>query len=214
MGKSNRPSNAGVVVESDGSTELENEEYIVEKILDKRTKNGKVEYYLKWQGYPDEDSTWEPIENVDCPDLISAYEKSIKVLKENQKSKRRTDTDMTNPKKQKKNGDVSQVTASLKEDIDPTKDKELDYESDIQKDRGFDRGLEPEKIIGATDSSGSLMFLMKWKNSDEADLVLAKTANVKCPQVVIQFYEERLTWYTGNEEKEGEQRSEMLIAKC
>jgi hypothetical protein len=40
------------------------EEYIVEKIIDKRFKNGRVEYLVKWQGYNIKDSTWEPMENL------------------------------------------------------------------------------------------------------------------------------------------------------
>lgn len=76
----------------------------------------------------------------------------------------------------------------------------IEIEKDVQP-RGFDRGYIADKILGATDSRGELMFLIKWKNSQEADLVPARIANIKCPQVVIRFYEERLMWHNSNDDE-------------
>ncbi|CAF4900924.1 unnamed protein product, partial [Rotaria magnacalcarata] len=53
---------------------------------------------------------------------------------------------------------------------------------------------EAERVLGATDSAGELMLLVKWRNSDEADLVPARIVNVKCPALVIEFYEQHSFW--------------------
>ncbi|XP_034563677.1 chromobox protein homolog 1b isoform X1 [Notolabrus celidotus] len=152
--------------------EEEEEEYVVEKVLNRRVVKGRVEYLLKWKGFSNsEDNTWEPEDNLDCPDLIAEFLQSQKTAHEGKRK-----------------------AAGEGEGGDESKSKKK--KDDTEKLRGFARGLDPERIIGATDSTGELMFLMKWKNSDEADLVPAKEANVKCPQVVISFYEERLTWHS------------------
>uniref|UniRef100_A0A1B6HD82 Heterochromatin protein 1 n=1 Tax=Homalodisca liturata TaxID=320908 RepID=A0A1B6HD82_9HEMI len=161
---------------------VEEEEYSVEKVLDRRIRNGRVEFLLKWKGYSDEENTWEPEENLDCPDLILQFEEAQRREAANTEgeTRKRKATSSTSPGSERS----------------PSK-KRMNIEEEY-KPRGFERGLDPERIIGATDSRGELMFLMKWKGTDEADLVSSTQANARCSEIVIQFYEERLTWHTSS----------------
>jgi len=58
--------------------------YVLEGILEERKdRNGNVEFRLKWQGFPESESTWERAENICCPALIEAFGSKL-LPKENQ----------------------------------------------------------------------------------------------------------------------------------
>lgn len=51
------------------------DEYEVERILDKRTRRRKVEYLVKWIGYPEYEATWEPLAHLtNATDAIAEFE--------------------------------------------------------------------------------------------------------------------------------------------
>eukprot|EP00070_Physeter_catodon_P040407 XP_028347301.1 chromobox protein homolog 5 [Physeter catodon] len=169
---------------ADSSSSEDEEEYVVEKVLDRRVVKGQVEYLLKWKGFSESDLAlrrW-PVQRV----LFLGQVLMLLTLR-------------TTPR-------VPYIVMFIwgPHSILSSAGGCQAQSNDIA--RGFERGLEPEKIIGATDSCGDLMFLMKWKDTDEADLVLAKEANVKCPQIVIAFYEERLTWHAYPEDAENKEK--------
>lgn len=210
--------------DDDSSTE----EFIVEKVLDKRVKSGQVEYFLKWKGYPESENTWEPAENLSCPELIAVFEKRLK-----EESNRPGSSASGNTRKRQK----------PKSSLGPKQKKKKAPKEDFN-------GWEAEAVLGATFDNG-ISFLIKWQGVDEgktlltlfrhwvegpadiwgllvvlfpilryvigiwmslnlsaaldpsmrlsasATMVPARIANVRWPQVVIEFYESRLNWPNG-----------------
>src|SRR6201985_2840434 len=51
------------------------EEWVVEKVLDSRRvgRKRRLQYLLKWEGYPEADNSWEYKEDVFSPDLITEF---------------------------------------------------------------------------------------------------------------------------------------------
>ncbi|XP_045535326.1 chromobox protein homolog 1 [Papilio machaon] len=144
------------------------EEFSVEKVLDRRIKNGKVEYLLKWKGYSDEDNTWEPEDNLDCPELISAYEEA-RLKKEA----------------------IPNVTESVEETPTRKRSRRADKKKkieEVEKPRGLNRGLAPEKIVAGQLFHGTLYFLVKWEGCMELDVVPGHALGEAFPDFVIQYY--------------------------
>lgn len=176
------------------------QEFVVEKIIRRRISNGRVEYFLKWKGFTDADNTWEPEDNLDCPELIEEFLKNLHLSKDSEEE----DHEQQEPKLIPKDESTEQETEiSQQQGYIERRDGSAFEPADEQSETpaNLSTYLEPECIIGSTDRQGELMFLVKWKNSDDVALLSAREASARCPQVVIDFYEQKLTWHCGDEEQ-------------
>ncbi|KAG5856676.1 chromobox protein homolog 3 [Anguilla anguilla] len=183
------------------------QEFVVEKIIHRRVTDGKVEYYLKWKGFTDADNTWEPEDNLDCPELIEEFLKSFTFEGDIEEDLSPTDTHghPENPT------EISTVHMSYTDhpvsaELSGSEQQESKVPDPGEREAGSPAGLlsqlEPERIIGSTDRQGELMFLVKWKGTEEVALLSAREASARWPQVVITFYEEKLTWHCGDDDQQ------------
>ncbi|GJR70461.1 chromo domain protein LHP1-like protein [Tanacetum coccineum] len=93
--------------------EYENEErpklaegfFEIESVRKKRSRKGKLQYLIKWRGWPETANTWEPFENLmSCSDIIDAFEERLKSGKKgsSKKQKRKSEVLQATPAKKKK----------------------------------------------------------------------------------------------------------------
>src|SRR6266403_1469975 len=56
------------------------EEYEVEQIVAHRVfrRSKRLQYLIKWKGYPESDNSWEPADQVHAPDLVKHYHSAAK----------------------------------------------------------------------------------------------------------------------------------------
>jgi len=185
-----------------GGEEEEEAEFVVEKILTHRfNKKGKKEYYLKWKGFPEEENTWEPAENLNCTDLVEAYEANNKNQDDEKPAKKTKNTKPPSSEKvqdEEKPAKKTKTITPVKEKVSGVKRKSVVEEAKVKKKgdkrNGFEKGLTAESITGAVENNGETLFLIKWKEAGDFELVPSKVANVNIPQMVIAFYEARLSW--------------------
>ena len=149
----------------------------VEKILKKRVEDsGNVYYFLKWHGYPEEENTWEPVENLSCPLLIEEFEAKEKAEKggedslpdhkatsagTQQATKEVTEPKKTNKKTNKKAKEAVKVNGENDEqemNMEAIEDEDLE----VIGPSGFSKGWIAEKILGATEKDGQILFLIQW----------------------------------------------------
>jgi hypothetical protein len=168
------------------------DEYEVESILEKRKMGGKWKYKIKWVGYPEEQCTWEPVENLDnVQDLLEEFEANFakqEVKKQLQKGSNSKDSNLAKsvlresnilkkkeePKKRSRPQDYEDEDST--EDTPKTKtgplkklEKSRQPPAEKKKSSKFDAIViaeeEPAQILGSMDLDKPLRLITAKLNS-------------------------------------------------
>ena len=163
--------------------------YEVENILKKRIIKGKKEYLIKWKGYPENESTWEPLSHLRYIQyMIKEFEDKLKKENEEEKkeiSEKKEEKKLEEKNKEEKN-DKTNDNKSSEEKKDNVKKKEEKKEEEKNKLLGKKRKNQEEtKNLEVRISDNKAIF--------EVDQSLEKILTVKLDnKALIAVVERRL----------------------
>ena len=117
--------------------------YQVEKIVGKRWKGGKVQYKVKWEGYPYSQCTWEPLENLQTViELIDQYNESQQTT--SKKVKKGNEEDYLHKKRKNSGSDAHEEEKEKKTDKESNESKEESKDSNNKEQSATHSSQEKE----------------------------------------------------------------------
>ena len=188
----------------------ESDFYNIEKILDRRKINGKLEYKIKWEGYPMNQSTWEPMENlITAKELVDEYDKQYPFTNDmlNKKTKRIKKMSAKKPVKkapkkenepqiQEKNENEPQKEEEKPEQIN-LEENQINNDINIQNDpiRKYNIDDSLKKVTTVRKRDNKLMaVVVKMNELGMTNEIEIETNSLKYdnPWILLDFYESKI----------------------
>ncbi|KAI1731935.1 chromo (CHRromatin organization MOdifier) domain-containing protein [Ditylenchus destructor] len=205
-----------VQMATDDATDDKSETYSVEKIVDKRkNRAGNFEYLVKWVAFDNpEDNTWEPMENLNCQDLIEQFEQErengipvVATAKEKTQHRSRGKSVMKPHTSAPNVLAKSSAKALTKVEDEPEEDSEVresspkrtqrtssqpaKYSPDV-KGRKSNRTVnvyEVEKVVGERKVGRKVEYLIKWKGYKEK--TWEPDQNLQCTDLIQEYHDSK-----------------------
>ncbi|PGH13327.1 hypothetical protein AJ79_03744 [Helicocarpus griseus UAMH5409] len=182
--------------ESDEESDEEGEDlYVVEKVMGHEfAKDGTLLLQVKWKGYEKpEDQTLEPEENLieGAKEIVDEYFSLIGGRPEKPSKKRKSLPSSSTPTR-----DIAASKRTKKSrgsDANEAPETEGNGTDWIPKTKNWDSQVKSIDTIMRDPPSGNLFVYLDW-NNDKKVKVSIQQAYEKCPQKMLQFYEQHLVF--------------------
>jgi hypothetical protein len=178
---------------------------------------GKKQYLIKWEGYDDKDNSWEYKNNIFCEELIEEFEAN-KRRERRPSTKKSIDRDISpemSPIKssQRKRASSGAISETDKKPVKRNVEKKIDAAK--RADEVVNGRLASSREITNEWKDTALKVLSVYKN-EETNTIHAEVEfksgtvgvfpveelHVKCPIVLLEYYEANISFTESSSEKE------------